>query len=636
MFCGSPSQYLWEDERGVTHTIHQGEGGEQGDAMMLLVYSLGQQLVQDELREDEALLAFLDDTHLVTSPERTTTVFATLQGALLTQASASTQAKQKSGIQQVKPPGCNVLQMVAETFDPTAVVWRGSGLPTQQQGMKVLGTPLGHPEFVKTNLELKSISHQTFLDRIPLLQDVQASWLLLVHCAAARANYMTRVVEPGATQEFCDRNDGALWQCLSRIMQIPATQPDDVRETASMPMVLGGLGLRSARRTSQAAYWASWADCLPMVQQRHPWIAALFVANLSGQPHTPFLRAASEATFHLARAGFEAPTWHALARGARPGPREPEEIEPGAVRRGWQHNASSEVEKHARIQLFSRVSDQVRALVRSQGGPGAGAALTGGPGAGAALTALPTGRETTIPSHLFRVILLRRLRQPLPFTGRVCRCGRLIDPNGHHRAACARTGVLGRRGFALESAVARICREARGRVRTNVFVRDMDLPIATLKDARRLEVVVDGLPLHGGAQLAVDTTLESALHGDGRPRRGAGSRRFSFRWLLLSPSVTLRPPLARRAPVVHLSAGCSQRPLGVTVEDSLGTALYSQDAASVGNLVKPRPATYGLGGTMIWTLCYSLSFLIFPYLSLPFFWLSVSCCETCRLSGRLR
>ena len=36
MFYGSPSQYLWEDERGVTHTIHQGEGGEQGDAMMPL------------------------------------------------------------------------------------------------------------------------------------------------------------------------------------------------------------------------------------------------------------------------------------------------------------------------------------------------------------------------------------------------------------------------------------------------------------------------------------------------------------------------------------------------------------------------------------------------------------------------
>ena len=161
-----------------------------------------------------------------------------------------------------------------------------------------------------------------------------------------------------------------------------------------------------------------------------------------------------------------------------------------------------------------RATDQVRALVRSQGGPGAGAALT----------AVPTGRETTIPSHLFRVILLRRLRQQLPFTGRACRCGRLLDAFGHHRAACARTGVLGRRGFALESAAARICREAGGPVRTNTFVRDLDIPTATLEDSRRLEVVVDGLPLHGGAQLAVDTTLVSTLHGDGRPRKGAADR----------------------------------------------------------------------------------------------------------------
>ena len=42
-----------------------------------------------------------------------------------------------------------------------------------------------------------------------------------------------------------------------------------------------------------------------------------------------------------------------------------------------------------------------------------------------------------------------------------------------------------------------------------------------MRDARRLEVVVDGLPLFGGAQLAVDTTLVSALHCDGSAIRGA-------------------------------------------------------------------------------------------------------------------
>ena len=44
---------------------------------------------------------------------------------------------------------------------------------------------------------------------------------------------------------------------------------------------------------------------------------------------------------------------------------------------------------------------------------------------------------------------------------------------------------------------------------TNLFVRNMDLGVPRAGDNRRLEVVVDGLPLFGGAQLAVDTTLVS-------------------------------------------------------------------------------------------------------------------------------
>ena len=103
-----------------------------------------------------------------------------------------------------------------------------------------------------------------------------------------------------------------------------------------------------------------------MVQQRHPRIATLFVAHLSGPAHTLFLRAMSETAFHLAGAGFEAPISDALARGARPGRREPEKIEPRTVRRRWQHNASSEVQKHARSQLFCQMSNQLIALLRSR------------------------------------------------------------------------------------------------------------------------------------------------------------------------------------------------------------------------------------------------------------------------------
>ena len=101
-----------------------------------------------------------------------------------------------------------------------------------------------------------------------------------------------------------------------------------------------------------------------------------------------------------------------------------------------------------------------------------------------------------------------------------CRCGRPLDSFGH-RAACAVAGVLGRIGFPLESAAARVCREAGARVRMNVMVRDLDLWPPHRIDNRRLEVVAHGLPLHGGAQLAIDTTLVSTLTRDGTARPGA-------------------------------------------------------------------------------------------------------------------
>ena len=88
-------------------------------------------------------------------------------------------------------------------------------------------------------------------------------------------------------------------------------------------------------------------------------------------------------------------------------------------------------------------------------------------------------------------------------------------------ATTAQAGVLGRRGWALESVADRICREAGGRVMTNVMLRDLDMVLPNAADGWWLEVVAYGLTLFGGAQLAVDTTLVCALRRDGNPSRNA-------------------------------------------------------------------------------------------------------------------
>ena len=41
-FYGQPSSYIWEDDAGEVHSIPQGEGGEQGDPVMPLLFCLGQ------------------------------------------------------------------------------------------------------------------------------------------------------------------------------------------------------------------------------------------------------------------------------------------------------------------------------------------------------------------------------------------------------------------------------------------------------------------------------------------------------------------------------------------------------------------------------------------------------------------
>ena len=176
-------------------------------------------------------------------------------------------------------------------------------------------------------------------------------------------------------------------------------------------------------------------------------------------------RSAAIAAHQLAGVeGFEVPSWEALSDGLRP--HEPEDHEPGDVKHGWQHEAASRVERQfLERDLMVRLTAPDQALMRSQSGPYSGMALS----------VAPAIFLTRIDPALFRVLLLRRLRLPLPLSSRWCRCGRPLDSFGHHRAACPRAGVLGRRGFAVESAAARICREAGGRVTVNMMVRDMDL-----------------------------------------------------------------------------------------------------------------------------------------------------------------
>ena len=169
---------------------------------------------------------------------------------------------------------------------------------------------------------------------------------------------------------------------------------------------------------------------------------------------------------------------------------------------GWQHEVTEAVLTHLlESSVRPRLTPAEQALLRSQGGP-----MSGVP-----FTSFSTSPISRFDSSVFRVLLLRRLWLPLPPCTRKCRCGRLLDVRGNHRAACAIVGALGRRGFPLESAAARVRWEAGARVSTNVLVWDLDLLPLDHQDGRKLEVVShasDGVALRTARRVKTRTYPE--------------------------------------------------------------------------------------------------------------------------------
>ena len=160
-------------------------------------------------------------------------------------------------------------------------------LPTDRQGIKLLGTPLGHPDLVARHLSSVTEEHQVLLQRIPRMRDLQSAWLLLLHCASACADCFLCAVDPGSSVDFARAHDDDIWQCTCDILHVDPAQARSVKDVASLPLVLGRLGAQERGAGCVSPFWASWADCIPTIHARHPVVADVLVRQLEGHPRTP-------------------------------------------------------------------------------------------------------------------------------------------------------------------------------------------------------------------------------------------------------------------------------------------------------------------------------------------------------------
>ena len=174
-----------------------------------------------------------------------------------------------------------------------------------------------------------------------------------------------------------------------------------------------------------------WANCLEIV-------CARIVGALHAQHPSFHLAGGGGGNIWLLLGSTHLP-WTSLLRESGPNTCSGmTDMEPGLPRHGWQRKATEPihgllVEGTIRPRLFPTE----QALVAQKLSVG--------------------GRPFLVLSNI-----------PFPPSSACCSFGAFGFPS-------AQAGVLGRRGHAMESAAARVCREAGARVSTNVLVRDLDL-----------------------------------------------------------------------------------------------------------------------------------------------------------------
>ena len=122
-------------------------------------------------------------------------------------------------------------------------------------GVKVLGTPIGTAAFVQQHVEERLTDEKRLWDALGEVPDLQCAWQLLLQCAGPRANHWLRTLPLSQSALYAKGHDEGMWEAAQNILGgLPGSEEeiDTARDLATLPMRLGGLGLRSAAKAHRA------------------------------------------------------------------------------------------------------------------------------------------------------------------------------------------------------------------------------------------------------------------------------------------------------------------------------------------------------------------------------------------------
>ena len=365
---------------------------------MPALFSLGQepalQAFQAQLQPGEVIYVFLDDISAVVQPERVRAVYDLLARHL----EAHARIRLNQGKTRIWNRGGHAPTNI-HTVGPDT--WVGNQeLPREQQGITVLGAPIGTGAYAQYFLQNTSTSHRPLLEQLPHLQDLQAAWLLLLYTARPRSNYLLRLLPPAQTATFAEQHDLDISRCLTQLLQTDSL-PVDALARVTPPPGHGRLGSHECFPTVHPRPLGIMGRCRHGLQRQLPSVAATILQALNNLDEAqPCIQAAQAVHQHIHAHGWEPPSWQQVLE-EQP-PQTQAEAFTGPTQPGWQQHASAPFHRTARAGVYNSIDAASQALLDSQTGPFASRAFT----------TIPYTTDTTYPDHIFRILLLRRLRLP--------------------------------------------------------------------------------------------------------------------------------------------------------------------------------------------------------------------------------
>ena len=297
-------------------------GIQQGDPLGPFFFALGLAAVTDPLlvaaaaSQDHPLhkttfLALLDDITITGPPQSVAQVANALLISTMSTESTLTLNSLKCvawshsiPVDQRASWARDTLNSVFFSLDPNSP----SCFPDCSEGITLLGTPLGSPNFVRVRLARLALDNTTKAgERLLLLDSLQMRTLLLSHCADKQFSFNLRTSPPSLTADAAGIFDSLIVGSLRKCQDFGPTgqEGDDGarsrlntwKSILQLPLRLGGMALGSAQCTAPLAYLGSVADVSPLVLSA-PMFTAIrpaFQAWLdTPPPSAPFDRDASE------------------------------------------------------------------------------------------------------------------------------------------------------------------------------------------------------------------------------------------------------------------------------------------------------------------------------------------------------